>query len=80
MARMLGRIWTGGHYCNGSPEDRKRVKRQEQRGWLRAEGWLPHVAYRSCPACAAGNCDDCKGPPCGCYRRQCDAAAAAEGD
>jgi len=38
MARMLGRIWTGGHYCSGSREDRKRVKRQEQREWrLEAE-------------------------------------------
>lgn len=30
MARMLGRIWSGGHYCRGTPEFRKRAKRQEQ--------------------------------------------------
>ncbi len=31
MARLLGRIWAGGHYCIGRPEFRKRAKRAEQR-------------------------------------------------
>lgn len=30
-ARLLGRIWSGGHYCRGTPEFRKRAKRSEQR-------------------------------------------------
>jgi len=28
---MLGRIWAGGHYCNGTPEYRKRRKQVERR-------------------------------------------------
>lgn len=29
--RLLGRVWAGGHYCQGTPEFRKRAKRCELR-------------------------------------------------
>ena len=33
--KMLGRIWAGGHYCNGTPEYKKRRKRAEARDLAR---------------------------------------------